>query len=117
MANDPRTAWLNEPPELDAAFRGFTQSTAPAHERWRDAYLAAFGLGTDDKSIGTVDADGVALAAIQGLNQKLREELDRRDAENATLRQRLERLERLINPDNGNSNPVDRPARRHQHGP
>ena len=38
-------------------------------------FQAAFGLGTDDKTIGTVDADGVALAAIQGLNQKLREEL------------------------------------------
>jgi hypothetical protein len=35
-------------------------------------FQSAFGLGTDDKSIGTVDADGVALAAIQGLNQKLR---------------------------------------------
>ena len=34
-------------------------------------FKSAFGLGTDDKSIGTVDADGVALAAIQGLNQKL----------------------------------------------
>src|SRR5436190_8870158 len=38
-------------------------------------FQSAFGLGTDDKSIGTVDADGVALAAIQGLNQKLQEEL------------------------------------------
>jgi hypothetical protein len=34
-----------------------------------------------------VDADGVALAAVQGLNQKLTEELKRRDAENAELRQ------------------------------
>jgi hypothetical protein len=36
-------------------------------------FKAAFGLGTDDKSIGMVDADGVALAAIQGLNQKVEE--------------------------------------------
>ena len=42
-------------------------------------FRAAFGLGTGDKSIGTVDADGVALAAIQGLNQKV-------EAENVTLR-------------------------------
>ena len=55
-----------------------------------------FGLGTDDKSIGTVDADGVALAAIQGLNQKLQEELKRRDAENAELRERVDKLERLV---------------------
>ena len=32
------------------------------------AFHAAFGLGTDDRSIVTVDADGVALAAIQGLH-------------------------------------------------
>lgn len=36
-------------------------------------FRAAFGLGADDKSIATVDADGVALAAIQGLNRKLEE--------------------------------------------
>jgi hypothetical protein len=59
-------------------------------------FRAAFGLGADDTSIGTVDADGVALAAIQGLNQKLTDELKRRDAENAELKLRLQRLERLI---------------------
>ena len=31
-------------------------------------FYAAFGLGTDDKHISTVDADGVAFAAIQELN-------------------------------------------------
>jgi hypothetical protein len=60
-------------------------------------FHVAFGLGTDDKHIATVDADGVALAAIQGLNQKLTDELKRRDAENAELKQRLENLEQLIN--------------------
>jgi hypothetical protein len=69
-------------------------------------FKAAFGLGADHTSIATVDADGVALAAIQGLNRKveigktelaeLRSELKRRDAENATLKARLERLERLL---------------------
>jgi len=34
-------------------------------------FHAAFGLGSDDRSIATVDADGVALAAIQGLNEKV----------------------------------------------
>jgi hypothetical protein len=34
-------------------------------------FHAAFGLGMDDKHIATVDADGVALAAIQGLNRKV----------------------------------------------
>jgi hypothetical protein len=66
-------------------------------------FHAAFGLGTDDKHIATVDADGVALAAIQGLNQKveaentaLREELKRRDAENMEFKNRLEKLERML---------------------
>jgi len=59
-------------------------------------FQSAFGLGIDDTSIGTVDADGVALAAIQGLNRKLRDELTRRDAENSELRRRLERLEKLV---------------------
>jgi hypothetical protein len=34
-------------------------------------FRAAFGLGCDDKSIAVVDSDGVALAAIQGLNKKV----------------------------------------------
>jgi hypothetical protein len=34
-------------------------------------FAAAFGVGENDTTISTVDADGVALAAIQGLNAKL----------------------------------------------
>jgi hypothetical protein len=56
-------------------------------------FKAAFYPGTDDKSITTQEADGVALAAIQGLNQKLEEQR----AENAELKKRLERLEQLMN--------------------
>jgi hypothetical protein len=41
-----------------------------------------FGVGGDDATIGTVDADGVALAAIQGLNQKV----EAQQAEIAELR-------------------------------
>jgi hypothetical protein len=67
-------------------------------------FHAAFGLnGPDDKHIATVDEEGVALAAIQGLNQKLEE--TRADnaalrADNADLRARLEKLERLLQPSN-----------------
>jgi hypothetical protein len=68
-------------------------------------FKAAFGLGAEDTSITTVDADGVALAAIQGLNRKLTEELERRDAENRQLKARLERLEELLE------------RRRHDEGP
>ena len=51
-----------------------------------------FSVGMDDKHIATVDADGVALAAIQGLNQKLEEQR----AENAELKARLTALEQFI---------------------
>ncbi len=56
-------------------------------------FHAAFTVGPDDRHIATVDADGVALAAIQGLNQKLEETR----AENAELKQRLAKLEQLMN--------------------
>lgn len=36
--------------------------------------LRRFGLGEDDKHISTVDAEGIALAAIQGLNQVVDEQ-------------------------------------------
>ena len=48
-------------------------------------FHAAFELGTDDKTINTSDAQGVALAAIQGLYQLLQE----KDAEIADLEARL----------------------------
>ncbi len=36
-------------------------------------FYAAFNVGEDDRHISTVDADGVALAAIQGLNEIVQE--------------------------------------------
>jgi hypothetical protein len=62
-------------------------------------FYAAFSMGEDDHHITTVDADGVALAAIQGLNEKIQDlnnDLKRRDAENADLKARLERIEKLL---------------------
>jgi hypothetical protein len=47
-------------------------------------FRAAFGLGHDDRYITTIDADGVALAAIQGLHQIVQE----KDCEIAELRER-----------------------------
>lgn len=49
-------------------------------------FHAAFGVGTDEKHIATVDESGVALAAIQGLYQKLLE----KDREIADLKGKLE---------------------------
>ena len=59
-------------------------------------FWAAFGAGMDDKHIATVDADGVALAAIQGLNEKVEKQLQAKDAEIRELRQSLAELKSLI---------------------
>lgn len=74
-------------------------------------FHAAFQFnGADDKHISTVDADGVALAAIQGLNQKvevrsqksadrsrrLEQRLEQKETEIVELQQRLAALERLV---------------------
>ena len=52
-------------------------------------FYAAFGLGEDDRHITTVDADGVALAAIQGLYELVQETR----SENAALEARIAQLE------------------------
>jgi len=62
-------------------------------------FYAAFGVGEDDTHISTVDADGVALAAIQGLyrrNQALEEEVKTLRAENEALRGQLVDLEARV---------------------
>ncbi len=56
-------------------------------------FYAAFGLGADEKHIATVDEEGVALAAVQGLNQKL----EAKSARIKELEMRLEKLEQLLN--------------------
>jgi len=53
-------------------------------------FQAAFAVGSDDKHITMVDADGVALAAVQGLYQILKE----RDAEIAAMRSQIRELQR-----------------------
>lgn len=42
-------------------------------------FAETFGLGDDDESIATIDAEGVALAAIQGLASELDEKTDKLD--------------------------------------
>jgi hypothetical protein len=62
-------------------------------------FSAAFGLGESDRHISTIDADGVALAAIQGLH-KLVQEKDGRistlEEQNRELETRLAVLEDLV---------------------
>jgi trimeric autotransporter adhesin len=52
-------------------------------------FRAAFAVGEDDRHISTSDADGVALAAIQGLNRKLEEK-------NAALEKEVTELKALV---------------------
>jgi Chaperone of endosialidase len=62
-------------------------------------FRAAFDLGSDDKSISTVDADGVTMAAIQGLYQMMQEKERKNEQlseEVRQLRAQLMRLERAI---------------------
>jgi trimeric autotransporter adhesin len=62
-------------------------------------FYAAFKVGPDDKHIASVDADGVALAAIQGLSEIVREkdaELQKLKERNESLEKRLAALERLV---------------------
>jgi hypothetical protein len=55
-------------------------------------FRAAFGLGSDDKFIATVDEEGVALAAIKGLNHKV----ENQDSElRAQLREQAEQIKAL----------------------
>jgi len=70
-------------------------------------FHAAFNFGEDDHHIATVDEGGVALAAIQGLTEIVREqqsalkvrlaELDELKKQNADLRRRLSDLEGAVN--------------------
>ena len=63
-------------------------------------FYNAFGLGEDEKYIGTLDADGVSLAAIQGLytlSQERSNQIQDLQRENEALRQTLGDLEERVN--------------------
>jgi len=74
------------------------------HYRWEEAeatphigpmaqdFKAAFYPGTDDRSITTQEADGVELAAIQGLNAKLEE----KDARIAAMEKELSEIKQTL---------------------
>ncbi len=69
-------------------------------------FMATFGYGVDERHITSTDADGVALAAIQGLNQKLEEKqaaitklnrgLKEKQAEIDSLNERLQSFEQRL---------------------
>lgn len=80
-------------------------------------FYAAFGLGEDERLIATVHADGVALAAIQGLHglardqavrlEQLEDENDALKAELEEIRERTDALERSDS-DGGSGRPQAR---------
>jgi hypothetical protein len=55
-------------------------------------FSAAFGLGESDAAISTVDADGVALAAIQGLYELVKEQQELLDSQQTEI----ERLREIV---------------------
>lgn len=59
-------------------------------------FKAAFYPGSDDKTISTLEFDGVALAAIQGLNQKLEAQKAENAAENAAKNAEIEQLKQQV---------------------
>src|SRR5262249_16387613 len=67
-------------------------------------FHAAFGLNApDNPHIATIDESGVALAAIQGLNQKVEggieraeTRIERLETENADLKKRLSEIEAFL---------------------
>ncbi|ARA92964.1 hypothetical protein AWN76_007185 [Rhodothermaceae bacterium RA] len=58
-------------------------------------FHAAFGLGADERHIATVDADGVALAAIQGLWHLVQAQAERLDSLEALVRAQQRQLDAL----------------------
>ena len=55
-------------------------------------FHASFGLGNDDRTYNSVDAHGVALAAIQALERMVaaqEKRIDKLERENQRLEQRL----------------------------
>jgi len=62
-------------------------------------FYAAFGLGEDDRYIDSIDADGVALAAIQALyarNQQQAARIAQLEAENAAQRAQIQALQQQL---------------------
>jgi hypothetical protein len=59
-------------------------------------FKAAFYPGRDDKSITTLEFDGVALAAIQGLNQKVEEQASQLKAKETQLQEQQKQINALL---------------------
>jgi len=97
---DPRSVLdkLSQLPLSEWNYKGYPQRhLGPMAQDFH----AQFPLNDSDTTLNEADLHGVALAAIQGLNQKLEAELETVRAQNAQLQHRLERLEQLLDARNG----------------
>ena len=59
-------------------------------------FYEIFEVGSTPQGISSIDSSGVALAAIQGLNELFEETVDQKEAEIAALEERLARLEQMV---------------------
>jgi len=85
-------ARVSQLPILEWSYKGYPQRHIGAMAQ---DFHALFPLNPDDKSLNDADLHGVALAAIQGLNRKLDEQIQEskeKDTEIADLKQELDEL-------------------------
>ena len=84
-----------------------TQATSVRHiGPMAQDFFATFKVGDGDKTIATIDPDGVALAAIQGLNEELKDRDASIDALQRQLKQQqatIEGLKQLVCADHPNA--------------
>ena len=98
-ALDPREV-LAKVSNLPVSLWSYKSETAVRHAGpMAEDFHQAFGLGEDDKHIAPGDQAGVALLAVQGLNQVVQDngqEIATLRRENAGLAKRIEALEALL---------------------
>ncbi len=87
---------LTQVPVQQWHYRWESDTSTPHMGPTAQDFKGAFYPGRDDRSITTLEFDGVALAAIQGLNRKLEEKAAKLEADNAALRESLADLKRMV---------------------
>ena len=95
---------LNKLSQLDIREWSYTNDQGVRHiGPTAEEFHMAFGLGSDKRSISTIDADGVKLVAIQALHEMVNEnaqysqKLQAYEKENKEIEARIIRLEKLLN--------------------
>lgn len=77
-------------------YKGEGDQASPHLGPMAQDFKAAFYPGRDDKTITTLEFDGVELAAIQGLNQKLEAEARNKDARIGALEESVAELKVML---------------------